>query len=81
MAGYKLKLYPQKTEFIVFGPENKRDSFLKFFPIGILGNKIFPTDKVRNLGDIFGFTFSAHVNSILKCKSPVTFVQYICQRS
>ena len=68
MAGYKLKLNPDKTEFIVFGPKKKRDSLLKFFPIDILGNKISPTDKVRNLGVIFdsGFTFSAQVNSIRK---------------
>ena len=32
MAGYKLKLNPDKTEFIVFGPKKKRDSLLKFFP-------------------------------------------------
>ena len=48
-------------------------SLLNFFlikPIDIftLGNKISPTDKVRNLGVIFdsGFTFSAQVNSIRK---------------
>ena len=35
------------------------------FPIDILGNKISPTDKVRNLGVIFdsGFTFSAQVSN------------------
>ena len=44
MAGYQLKLNPDKTEFIVFDPKNKRDCVLKFFSIDILGNKIFPTD-------------------------------------
>ena len=64
MASCKLKLNPDKTEFIVFGPKNKRDSLLKYFPIDIMGNKISPTDKVRNLGVIFhsGFTFSDQVN-------------------
>ena len=68
MASCKLKLNPDKTEFIVFGPKNKRDSLLKYFPIDIMGNKISPTDKVRNLGVIFdsGFTFSDQVNSIRK---------------
>ena len=68
MACYKLKLNPDKTEFIVYGRKNKCDSLLKFFPIDILGNKISPTDKVRNLGVIFdsGFIFSAEVNSIRK---------------
>ena len=68
MANCKLKLNPDKTEFIVFGPKNKRDSLLKFFPIDIMGNKISPTDKVCNLGVIFdsGFTFSDQVNSIRK---------------
>ena len=32
MAGYKLKLNPDKTEFIVFGPKKKGDSLLKNFP-------------------------------------------------
>ena len=42
MANCKLKLNPDKTEFIVFGPKKNRDSF----PIDIMGNKISPTDKV-----------------------------------
>ena len=75
MACYKLKLNPDKTEFIVFGPKKKRDSLLKFFPVDILGNKISPTDKVRNLVVIFdsGFSFSAQVNSIRK-----SCFYYIC---
>ena len=34
MAGYKLKLNPDKTEFIVFshGPKKKRDGLLQVFP-------------------------------------------------
>ena len=81
MAGYKLKLNPDKTEFIVFGPKKKRDSLLKFFPIDILGNKISPGDKVRNLGVIFdsGFTFSAQVNSIRK--SCFYYIRRFCQNS
>ena len=42
MAGYKLKLNPDKTEFIVFGPKKKRDGLLKFFPIDILGVTKYP---------------------------------------
>ena len=48
MAGYKLKLNPDKTEFIVFGPKQNRDSLLKFFPVVILGNKISPTKSQLN---------------------------------
>ena len=32
MASCKLKLIPDKTEFIVFRPKNKRDSLLEYFP-------------------------------------------------
>ena len=65
MGVIRIKVMLKILKFCYFWPKKKRDS-LKFFPIDILGNKISPTDKVRNLGVIFdsGFTFSAKVNSI-----------------
>ena len=53
MAQSKLKLNPEKTEFIVFGSK-----LATFFPANILGNLINPADAVRNLGVWFDADFS-----------------------
>ena len=39
-----------------------------YFPINILGSTINPTNKVRNLGDMFDsdFSFSSHISAISK---------------
>jgi len=62
----KLKLNPDKTEFIVFGTPLHRSQLSHLFPVELLGNSISPANKVRNLGVIFdsSFNFSAQVSSI-----------------
>ena len=69
MATNKLKLNPDKTEFILLGTKSQRDKLAGFFPVDILGNLIRPTNKARNLGVIFDsdFSFSNHVVSV--CRS------------
>ena len=69
MATNKLKLNPDKTEFILLGTRSQRDKLADFFPVNILGNNISPSAKVRNLGVIFysDFSFSSHVVSM--CRS------------
>ena len=42
----KLKLNPDKTEFTVFGSKVLINQFSHFFPVNILGNLLFPSDKV-----------------------------------
>ena len=46
----KLKLTPDKTEFIVFGSKSQREKLNHSFPVNILDNLISPVDAVRNLG-------------------------------
>ena len=64
----KLKLNPDKTEFILIGsPQNCRQ-FLPPFPINILGNQVSPAQSVRNLRVVFdsNFNFSNHVSKFIK---------------
>ena len=65
MAGVKLKLNPEKTEFIIIGDRQARESLINKFPTQLLGNSISPTDTVKNLGVIFdsGNTFSNHITN------------------
>ena len=65
----KLKLNPDKTEFILFGSKKQRERLNVCFPIDILGNPLHPTKSVRNLGVWFDsdFSFSKHVQNV--CKS------------
>ena len=69
MSSSKLKLNPEKTEFIVFGSEIQRSKLSHVFPVDILGNLIYPAQKVRNLGVWFdaNLSLSDHVSDI--CKS------------
>ena len=68
MSASKLKLSPDKTEFILFGSKKQREMLNVCFPIIILGNPLYPTKSVRNLGVWFDsdFSFSKHVQNICK---------------
>ena len=63
MSLSKLKLNPEKTEFIVFGSKTQRQKISSNFPVSILGSLLHPVDSVRNLGVWFDaeFSFSEHV--------------------
>ena len=68
MSENKLKLNPDKTEFIVFGAKDRYKWLSDSFPVNILGNCLSPTDIVHNLGVLFDakFCFTNHVNSVIK---------------
>ena len=68
MSSSKLKLNPDKTEFILFGSKKRRERLSACFPIDILGNPLHPTESVRNLGVWFDsdFSFSKHVQKVCK---------------
>ena len=68
MSANKLKLNPEKTEFILIGSKNNRKQLLPHFPINILGNQVSPALSVRNLGVVFDskFSFSDHVSQVIK---------------
>ena len=50
MSENKLKLNPDKTEFIVFGAKDRHKWLSDSLPVNILGNCLSPADVVRNLG-------------------------------
>ena len=64
----KLKLNPDKTEFILIGSQKNRNQLLPHFPINILGNQVSQAQSVRNLGVVYdsNFTFSNHVSQVIK---------------
>ena len=68
MSENKLKLNPDKTEFIVFGAKDRHKWLSDSFPVNILGNCLSPADVVHNLGVLFDakFCFTIHVNSAIK---------------
>ena len=66
LAGVKLKLNPEKTEFIIIGDRQARESLIQKFATQLLGNSIYPTDTVKNLGVTFdsGNTFTSHITKV-----------------
>ena len=64
----KLKLNPNKTEFILVGSKSNRKQLLPHCPINILGNQVSSAQSVRNLGVVLdsNFTFSDHVPQVIK---------------
>ena len=68
MSENKLKLNPDKTEFIVFGAKDRYKWLSDLFPVNILGNYLSPTDVVCNVGVLFDakFCFTNHINSVIK---------------
>ena len=57
MSLSKLKLNPEKTEFIVFGSKAQLLKISSHFPVSILGSLLHPVDSVRNLGVWFDADF------------------------
>ena len=57
MSLSKLKLNPEKTEFIVFGSKAQRQKISSHFPVSILGSLLHLVDSVRNLGEWFDADF------------------------
>ena len=68
MSLSKLKLNPEKTEFIVFGSKAQRQKISSHFPVSILGSLLHPVDSVSNLGVWFDadFSFSEHIKRTCK---------------
>ena len=68
MFANKLKLNPDKSEFILIGSKKNHNQLLPQFPINILGNQVSPAQSVRNLRVVFNsnFTFSNHVSQVIK---------------
>ena len=68
MAGVKLKFNPEKTEFIIIGDRQARESIINKFPPQLLGNSISPTDTVKNLGVTFDSrkTFTSHITNMCR---------------
>ena len=64
----KLKLNPNKAEFILIGSPKNRKQLLPHVPINILGNQVSPAQSVRNLTVVFDskFNFSNHVSQVIK---------------
>ena len=52
MGNNKLKLNPDKTEFIMIGDNQIRRSLKSSFPVSFLGNIMEPAESVKNLGVI-----------------------------
>ena len=46
----KLKLNPDKTEFMLIGNKRRRNKFNSKFPVDILNNSIPPAAHAKNLG-------------------------------
>ena len=67
MSTNKLKLNPDKTEFLFIGKERQRGKYLSMFPIELVGVKTNPAKSARNLGVIFEekkFTFRSHISIV-----------------
>ena len=75
MSTNKLKLNPDKTEFLLIGNERQRSKYLSMFPIELLGVETYPAKSARNLGVIFDrkFNFCSHISAI--CSSCIYHIQ------
>ena len=66
MSTKKLKLNPDKTEFLLIGNERQRSTYLSIFPIELLSVETNPAKSARNLGVLFdkNFTFHSHISVV-----------------
>ena len=75
MSTNKLKLNPDKTEFLLIGNEWQRNKYLSMFPIELLGVETYPAKSACNLGVIFdkNFNFRLHISTI--CSSCIYHIR------
>ena len=68
MFGVKLKLNPEKTEFIIIGQKAIRGSLAPNFHVPLLQNNISPSVEVKNLGVTFDSdnSFDNHVAKVCR---------------
>ena len=66
MKANKLKLNPEKTEFLLIGHDRQRRKYLDLFPYTLLNIPTSSAEKARNLGVIFDVDLSlkSHVSSV-----------------
>ena len=79
MSTNKLKLNPDKTEFLLIGNERQRSKYLSMFPIELLVIETYPAKSARNLGVIFdkNFNFRSHISAI--CSSCIYHIRRNCR--
>ena len=65
MQHTKLKLNPDKTEFLLIGSKLQRDKLKDLFPIDLLGNVTTPSNHVKKLGVVFDadHSFVKHISN------------------
>ena len=75
MSTNKLKLNPDKTEFLLTENKRQRSKYLSMFLIELLGVKSYPAKSARNLGVIFdkNFNFRSHIAAI--CSSCIYHIR------
>ena len=69
MIASKLKLNPDKTEFILIGTKSQRDKLKKYFPTKLLDQDVTPTDSARKLGVEFDKDFNFKKHNYIKSLS------------
>ena len=82
MSTNKLKLNPDKTEFLLIGNERQRSKYLSMFPIEVLGVETYPAKSDRNLGVIFDkdFNLRSHISAICSsCIHHIRDLRRICR--
>ena len=65
MSARKVKLNPDKTDFVVFGSKTRKDKLRACFASTILGSPLCLAMSVKNLGVWFDSDFSKSKNGFL----------------
>ena len=62
----KLKLNPDKTEFLLLGNNIQRAKFTHCFPVSLMGNPTSPTSSAKNLGVVIdeNFDLKTHIQNV-----------------
>ena len=75
MTSNKLKLNPNKTEFLLIGHERQRLKYLSMFPVTLLGSETHRSKTLRNLGIVFGENFNVRIRINNVCKLSYYYIR------
>ena len=68
MSSKKLKLNPDKNDFLLIGSKVQRENFSLCFPATLLAHEVTPSPSARNLGVVFdsALYFKSHICGIYR---------------
>ena len=74
MSSRRLKLNPDKTDFLLMGSKVQREQFVKCFPTRLLAQEVTPSPSARNIGIVFDSALNFNIYLVYLTLATIIYV-------